>query len=102
MHIPNIYATQTSRYNVSIAQRTGDETVSKPQEDFPPINVIWDEWWDTARAAQETGLTRLTVAIYCRDGKFRAKKIAREWRVDPDSVRSFQKSSSGRPLSDEN
>ena len=51
----------------------------------------------TAAAAERLGVTRRRVLQYIEEGRIRARKIGRDYLVDPESVDEFRPRPTGNP-----
>jgi len=57
------------------------------------------------QVAQELGVSMSFVARLCRNGKLKARKLGRDWFIDPASVEAYKnapKDKGGRPKKEKN
>ena len=52
---------------------------------------IVDHWWTVKQAAEETNLTESNIRKRCAGGQFEARKVGKQWYVNPSQVIRHQK-----------
>ncbi len=82
-------------YKCGLCENMVDYMKTLPYNKYEGVQLEMEKLYTTEEVANYLGLTRRTIYTYIEQGKLRAKKVGREYRITQSSLDAFLNNESG-------